>query len=80
MDKHSEVDQKREKQGENFGMMDIQRLEERLQAEREERSRLEQELEKQIRGREILEEQRECDRGRSLSLLVLHLLQFQVNE
>lgn len=71
VDKHREVDQKRVKQGENSSRMDIQRLEERLQAEREERGRLELEMERLKRERAILEEQRE--RGTSFSLLALHL-------
>lgn len=61
--KHREVEQKREKQGENICSMDIQKLEEMLQAEREERRRLELEKEKLRREREILEEQRERERG-----------------
>lgn len=69
VDKHREVGQKREIQGENGGRVDIQRLEERLHAEREERGRLEMEMEKQRRVREILEEQRERERGRSLGLV-----------
>lgn len=73
VDIHREVDQKRVKQGENSSRMDIQRLEERLQAEREERGRLELEMEKLKRERAILEEQRERERGKSFSLLALHL-------
>lgn len=46
--------------------MDIQRLEERLQEEREERGRLELELEKLQRERAVLEEQTE-QRGRGFS-------------
>lgn len=64
--RHREVDQKREKHGENVGRTDIPRLEERLLAEREERGRLELEREKLRRERETFEEQRERERGRAL--------------
>ncbi|KAI3376547.1 hypothetical protein L3Q82_017002 [Scortum barcoo] len=60
--KHSEVEQKREGQGETIYRMDTQRLEEMLQAEREERRRLELEKENLRREMEILAEQRERDR------------------
>nr|XP_046237605.1 protein fantom [Scatophagus argus] len=63
MDKHGEVYEKREKQGENVDGLDIQRLEERLQAEREKRGRLEMEMEKLRRERE---EQKEREREFSL--------------
>lgn len=66
MEKQREVDQKREKWAENSSRMDIQRLEERLQEEREERGRLELELEKLQRERAVLEEQTE-QRGRGFS-------------
>lgn len=57
------MDQKREKWAENSSRVDIQRLEERLQEEREERGRLEAELGKLQRERAISEEQREQARG-----------------
>lgn len=63
-----EAEQKREKPGENICRTDIQRLEDVLQAEREERGRLELEMEKLRRERDILEEQRERERGRRLSM------------
>ncbi|XP_036969270.1 protein fantom isoform X2 [Acanthopagrus latus] len=62
VEKHRGVDQKREKHGENISRTDIQRLEERLLAEREERGRLELEKEKLRREREMFEEQRERER------------------
>ncbi|KAM9335197.1 protein fantom [Symphorus nematophorus] len=62
VEKHVEVDQKREIAEENISRMDIQRLEERLHAEREERVRLELEKEKLRQEKEILEEQRERER------------------
>ncbi|XP_073331535.1 protein fantom [Pagrus major] len=62
VEKHREVDQRRERHGENISRTDIQRLEERLQSEREERGRLELEKEKLRREREIFEEQRERER------------------
>lgn len=64
--RHREVDQRREKHGENISRTDIPRLEERLLAEREERGRLELEKEKLRRERETFEEQREQERGRGL--------------
>lgn len=70
MERHREVDQKREKQGE-ISRMDIQRLEEMLQAERGERSRLELEREKLRREKAMLEEQREREGGTSLSMLAM---------
>ncbi|XP_044040637.1 protein fantom isoform X3 [Siniperca chuatsi] len=62
VEKHREVEQKREKLEENICGTDIQGLEEMLQAEREARGRLELEKEKLRREREILEEQRERER------------------
>lgn len=76
VDQHREVDRKGKKQGENICRTDIQRLEERLQAEREERGRLELEKEKLRREKEKLEVQRERENGRSLGMLALHLLHF----
>ncbi|XP_070786062.1 protein fantom [Enoplosus armatus] len=66
VEKHREVEQKREKQGENIYRTDIQRLEEMLQAEREDRGRLELDKEKLRRERETLEEQREREREFSM--------------
>lgn len=80
VDQHREVDQRGKKQGENISRTDIQRLEERLQAEREERGRLELEKEKLRREKEKLEEQRERENGRSLCMLALHLLQLTDDE
>lgn len=59
MDKHREVDQKR------ADRVDIQGLEDRLQAEREERRKLELEMEmaKLKQEKEILEKQRDQGRG-----------------
>ncbi|XP_075307000.1 protein fantom [Odontesthes bonariensis] len=57
--KHREVEQSREMVVESIRRMDIQRLEEMLQAEREERSRLELEKEKLRHEKETLEEQRQ---------------------
>ncbi|XP_051285385.1 protein fantom isoform X2 [Dicentrarchus labrax] len=62
VDKHIEVDLRREKPEENISRTDIQRLEERLQAEREERGRLELAKEKLRREKETLEEQTERER------------------
>ncbi len=76
VEKYREVEQKREKQGESISRMDVQRLEEMLQAEREERRRLELEREKLRREREMLEEQREQERG-ICQTVKLHLLQFE---
>ncbi|XP_067436448.1 protein fantom [Thunnus thynnus] len=57
--KHKEPDQKREESGENIFRRDVHRLEEMLQAEREDRGRLELEKEKLRQEKQILEEQRE---------------------
>ncbi|XP_034712437.1 protein fantom isoform X4 [Etheostoma cragini] len=62
-EQHPEVNQRRDEQGENIQGMDIQRLEEMLQAERGERGRLELELEKLRRDKEVLEEKREQERA-----------------
>ncbi|XP_069015433.1 protein fantom [Embiotoca jacksoni] len=63
VEKPEGVEQKREWVGENIYRMDIQRLEEMLQAEREERGRLELEKEKLRQEKEILE-QREREKGK----------------
>lgn len=65
--KQTEVDQERDKVGGNVCRIDIQRLEEMLQVEREERGRLELEKEKLRQEKEMLEEQRERDRGKRFS-------------
>lgn len=75
-EQHTEANQRREEQVENISGTDIQRLEEMLQAERGERGRLELELEKLRREKEMLEEKWEQERGRSFCMLALHLLQF----
>lgn len=76
LEKHREGDQKWDRREENIYRMDIKRLEERLQAEREARERLELERQTLRRERERFEEDRERGRGRALGMLVLHLLQF----
>lgn len=67
--------------GEREGRLDVQRLQEILKVEREQRSRLELDKEKLRQEKEILEEQRDRERGRSLSMLEQHslLLQSQHN-
>lgn len=67
MEKKTEVEQEREEVAGNACRIDIQRLEETLQVEREERGRLEVEKEKLRQEKEMLEEQRERERGRRLS-------------
>ncbi|XP_074480130.1 protein fantom isoform X1 [Sebastes fasciatus] len=62
VEQHREVNQRREEQGENISRMDIQRLEEMLQAERGERGRLELEKDKLRREKEMLEEKKERER------------------
>ncbi|XP_054603393.1 protein fantom isoform X2 [Nothobranchius furzeri] len=57
-EKHSEVEQRGEKLVENMSKVDIQTLEEALQAEREERRKLELEKEKLKQEKETLEKQR----------------------
>ena len=66
----SVVEHKSEDVGPNVCRLDIQRLEEALRAEREERGRLELEKEKLRQEKKMLEEHRERDRGRSLSMLL----------
>lgn len=56
-------DQERENMVENTSRMNIQRLEEMLQAEREERRKLELQMERMEQEKELLEEQRERGRG-----------------
>ncbi|XP_039997237.1 protein fantom [Xiphias gladius] len=68
VEKHRKVDQKSAEVGENFCRLDIRRLEEILQAEREERGRLELEKEKLRQEKEALEEQR--DREREFSVMM----------
>ncbi|CAG5929369.1 unnamed protein product [Menidia menidia] len=58
VEKHGKVDQTREAVVESIHCMDIQRLEEMLGAEREERNRLELEKEKLWQEKELLEQQR----------------------
>lgn len=77
VERYREVEQKREKQGEDICRTDIQRLEEMLQAEREERRRLELEKEKLRREREMLEEQRERERG-MCQTVTLQQMQFDL--
>ncbi|XP_054457821.1 protein fantom [Anoplopoma fimbria] len=66
VEQHREVNQRREEQGEHISRMDIQRLEEMLQAERGERGRLELEKEKLRREKEILEEKWEREKDSSV--------------
>ncbi|XP_078132763.1 X-linked retinitis pigmentosa GTPase regulator-interacting protein 1 [Sander vitreus] len=66
-EQHTEVNQRREEQGENISGTDSQRLEEMLQAERGERGRLELELEKLRREKEMLEEKWEQERAFSVT-------------
>ncbi|XP_030018143.1 protein fantom isoform X2 [Sphaeramia orbicularis] len=61
-EKPTEVKLKMEQHGENVWRMDIQRLEQMLQVEREERSRLELEKERLRQEKERLEEQRARER------------------
>ncbi|XP_051800041.1 protein fantom [Acanthochromis polyacanthus] len=75
--KPREVDQKREKVEENVTRMDIQRLEEMLQAEREERARVELEREKLRQDKEILEEQRGQERGDKQEHLEREILRYR---
>lgn len=56
VEKHRDVDQMRQKVEENICSRDVQRLEQMLQAEREERGRLELEVERLRREKERLEE------------------------
>lgn len=56
MEKHQDVDQVRQKVEENICSRDVQRLEQMLQAEREERGRLELEVERLRREKERMEE------------------------
>ncbi|KAF0039115.1 hypothetical protein F2P81_009599 [Scophthalmus maximus] len=63
VEKRSKLDRKSEDVGQSVCRLDIQRLEEILQAEREERDRLEREKEKLRQEKEILEEQRDRERG-----------------
>lgn len=74
VDKHKEVAPKGEMHSNNNGRLDIVMLEERLQAEMEERGRLELELEKLKGGRATLEELGERQQGRRFSLLMLHAI------
>ncbi|XP_029944146.1 protein fantom [Salarias fasciatus] len=67
VEKPREVAQKKESVGENVCRTDIQSLEEALQAEREERVRLEQERDRLRQEKEILEDERE--REREISVL-----------
>ncbi|XP_049923318.1 protein fantom [Epinephelus moara] len=62
VEQYREVKQRREEQGENIGRMEIQRLEDMLQAERAERGRLELEKEKLRQEKELLEESKEQER------------------
>lgn len=78
VEEHSEGNQQREEQGEHTGMA-VQRLEEMLQVEGRERGRLELEMEKLRQEKEILEEERKRERGRSLSMEALHLLAMRRN-
>ncbi|XP_041840734.1 protein fantom isoform X2 [Melanotaenia boesemani] len=68
VEKHREKGQKRDIVVENVYSMDIQRLEKMLQAEKEERSRLELEKEKLRHEKEMLEERREQEGEFSLSM------------
>ncbi|XP_035481633.2 protein fantom isoform X2 [Scophthalmus maximus] len=63
VEKRSKLDRNSEDVGQSICRLDIQRLEEILQAEREERDRLEREKEKLRQEKEILEEQRDRERG-----------------
>ncbi|XP_042367761.1 protein fantom [Plectropomus leopardus] len=67
VEQHREVNQRREEQGEIISSMDMQRLEDMLQAERGQRGMLELEMEKLRREKEILEEQREREREFSVT-------------
>nr|XP_033507909.1 protein fantom isoform X3 [Epinephelus lanceolatus] len=62
VEQYREVKQRREEQEENIGRMEIQRLEDMLQAERAERGRLELEKEKLRCEKELLEESKEQER------------------
>ncbi|CAN9509455.1 unnamed protein product [Ophioblennius macclurei] len=68
VEKQGEVDRRTENVVESILRMDLQRMEEMLQAEREERVQLEQEKDKLRQEKEILEEQRE--REGEISVLV----------
>lgn len=65
MNKENEPGQKSQVEGEKIKRMDIQRLEELLKAEREERQRLELEREMLRQEKPIFEEQKQGERGRS---------------
>ncbi|KAM4714727.1 protein fantom isoform 2-T3 [Anableps anableps] len=66
-EKHSDVEQKKERLVENIFTPDVhQRLEEMLQEEREERSKLELEKEKLRQEKEMLEEQRKQEKELSV--------------
>lgn len=67
--KKTEVDQEREEVARDVCRNSIQRLEEMLQVERNERGRLELEKEKLRQEKEMVEEQRERERGRRFSLI-----------
>ncbi|XP_026209179.1 protein fantom [Anabas testudineus] len=68
MEKKTEVEQEREEVAGNACRIDIQRLEETLQVEREERGRLEVEKEKLRQEKEMLQEQREREREFSVMM------------
>lgn len=74
VEKSSKVDHRSEDVGENIYRMDIRRLEETLQAEREERRRLELEKEELRHEKQILEEQRERAGGRSWNSICCSLM------
>uniref|UniRef100_UPI003AAC66BA protein fantom n=1 Tax=Centroberyx gerrardi TaxID=166262 RepID=UPI003AAC66BA len=63
--KEREVDQGKERERDGIWRMDIQRLEETLRVEREERRRLEEEKERLRREKQMSEEQRERERDLS---------------
>ncbi|XP_034413660.1 protein fantom, partial [Cyclopterus lumpus] len=67
VERHRDVNQRREEQGEHTSRMDIQRLEEMLQEERGERGRLEKEKLRQ--EKEMLEEKRERERESSVTTI-----------
>lgn len=71
--KKDEVDQEREEVAGYACRNNIQRLEEMLHVERNERDRLELEKEKLRQEKEMLEEQRERERGRRFSLIAERL-------
>lgn len=74
VDMHKEVAPKSGMHSNNNGRSDIVMLEERLQAEMEERGRLELELEKLRGGRATPGELGEQQQGRRFSLLTLHAI------